>query len=93
MALQQDYYDKRLEITKTDCYWKIPLDDGINGGKELLHVRILCYKDKTTADTNSNEYSGMNFEFVPDLISSDNFLVQAYDFIKTTPEFNGAVDV
>ena len=93
MALQKDYYDNRLEVTKTNCYWKIPLDDGINGGKELLRGRILCYKDNTSADTNSNEYSGFNFEFVPDLVSADNFISQAYVYLKTLPEFSTATDV
>lgn len=93
MALQQDYYDSRLEVTKSNCYWKIAVDDGIQGGKENLRGRILCYKDKTTADTNSNEYSGMNFEFVPDMVSADNFIAQAYDYLKTLPDFANAVDV
>ena len=93
MALQKDYYDNRLEVTKTNCYWKIPLDDGINGGKELLRCRILCYKDNATADNNSNEYSGFNFEFIPDLNSDSNFIAQAYDYLKTLPDFSDAVDI
>jgi hypothetical protein len=94
MALQKDYYDKRLEVIKSNCYWKIsPTDDGINGGKESLRVRVLCYKDKATADINSREYSGYNFEFTPDLESADNFIAQAYIYLKTLPAFSTATDV
>jgi len=93
MALKADYYDKRLDVTKGDCYWKIAKEDGINGGKELLHVRIICYKNKAIADTNSNEYGQIDFEFKPELNSFDNFLTQAYNFQKNTPTFSGAVDV
>ena len=93
MALQNDYYDNRLEVTKTNCYWKIAIEDGINGGKTLLRGRILCYKDKITADTNSNEYSGINFELVPDLDNDVNFIAQAYTYLKTLPEFSGAINI
>lgn len=93
MALQLDYHDDRLDVTIPDCYWKIPLEDGIQGGKELLNGRILSYKNETVANTNSNEYSGFRFEFVPDLESDINFIAQAYDYVKTLPEFAGATDV
>jgi len=93
MALQLDYYDNRLEVTKTDCYWKIALEEGIWGGKELLNGRLLCYKDQTTADTNSSEYKWKDFQFVPDMESTDNFIKQAYNYLKTLPEFSAAIDV
>ena len=93
MALQKDYYVSRFEVTKSDCYWKVAVEAGIEGGKTLLRCRMLCYKDQATADTNSNEWGGFNFEFVPDLVSADNFIKQAYDYAKTLPEFAGAIDV
>ena len=93
MALQMDYYDNRLEITKTDCYWKIAVQDGIQGGKENLSCRIMCYKDQDVADTNGSEYSGINFNFVPNMVSTDNFIAQAYVYLKTLPEFSSAIDV
>lgn len=93
MALQKDYYNSRFEVTKSNCYWKIALDNGIEGGKNNLRGRLLCYKDKATADTNSGEYSGFGFEFTPDLESSDNFIKQAYEYLKTLPEFSDATDV
>jgi hypothetical protein len=93
MALQMNYYVPQYQITINDCYWKIELENGISGGKEKLHARICCYKNKEVADSNQNKYCDYDFEFVPDLKSFDNFITQAYDFLKTMPLFSTAVDV
>jgi len=93
MGLQKDYYIEKFDITKTDCYWKIAVEHGLEGGKLLLICGMLCYTDKATADTNYGEHAGFNFEFVPDLESADNFFKQAYNHAKTLPEFSGAIDV
>ena len=92
MALIMNYYQPQYEITIAGCYWKIEVDNGIQGGKTKLRARMNCFKDKATADTNQNKYSDIDFEFVPDMNSSDNFIKQAYDYAKTLPEFSGAVD-
>jgi hypothetical protein len=92
MALIKDFYQSQFEITIAGCYWKIEVDNGIQGGKTKLKARMNCFKDKATADTNQNKYSDFDFEFVPDLNSVDNFIAQAYTFAKTLPEFSGAID-
>lgn len=92
MALIKDYYGKRFDITKENCYWKIDVMNGIEGGKELLRCFMRCFLNKTVADTNSNDYGSFYFEFVPDLESIDNFIKQAYEHAKTLPEFSGAID-
>ena len=93
MALIMNYHQPQFEITIPNCYWKIELNSGIQGGKEKLSVRVSCYKDKTVADTNENKYSDFDFDFVPDLNSNTNFIAQAYNVAKTLPFFSGAVDV
>lgn len=94
MALQKDYQDDRLDITIPNCYWKIATKYGINGGKTLIKGKLLCYKDKTHADTDMDEYGNIEFEFVPALEGGINFISQAYGHIKTSiPEFSGAIDV
>jgi hypothetical protein len=93
MALQKDYYVARYDVTKTNCYWKVAVESGINGGKTLLRCRMLSYANQTEADTNSGDYGGFNFEFTPDLESADNFIKQAYVYAKTLPEFSAAIDV
>jgi hypothetical protein len=93
MALLKDYYNTQFNVTIPNCYWKIEVDNGIQGGKTKLKAKICCYKDKVTADTNHDEYTGIDFEFAPDLDSVTNFIAQAYTYAKTLPEFVGAADV
>lgn len=92
MALIMDYYQPQFQITITACYWKLELDNGIQGGKEKMRCRISCYKNKEIADTNENKYADYDFEFIPDLLSDVNFIEHAYDVAKTLPFFAGAVD-
>lgn len=92
MALIKDYYQSQFEITIQDCYWKVEVDNGIQGGKTKLHCRLNCFKNQSIADTNDNKYSDFDFEFIPDLNSADNFIKQAYIYVKSLPEFDGAID-
>ena len=92
MGLIKDYYQPQFEITIVNCYWKIDLENGITGGKLKLQVRLNCFKNKAIADTNQGKYADFDFDFIPDLNSGVNFIQQAYDFVKTLPEFSGAVD-
>lgn len=93
MALQKDYYSAKLDMTKTNCYWKISNYNGINGGKNELRCNLVCYANKDIADTNRNDITDFNFEFIPDLGSDVNFIAQAYAHLKTLDEFSSAVDV
>jgi len=90
MGLINNYYQPKFEMTIADCYWKI---GEISGSKEMLKVRLNCYKNKTVADTNQNKYADFDLRFVPDLNSPNNFIKQAYAFVKTLPEFSGATDL
>lgn len=92
MALLMGFYQQQYEITIPNCYWKVEVDNGIRGGKEKLQVRINCFKNKEIADTNQNKYMDYDFEFVPDLNSSTNFIAQAYNHAKTLSFFATAVD-
>lgn len=93
MAIILNYYQPQYEITIENCYWKIDVDNGIMGGKYKLHVRLNCFKNKTTADTNRDKYSDFDFDFVPDLSEgAPNYFEQAYNYVKTLPEFSDAYD-
>jgi|JFJP01.1.fsa_nt_gi hypothetical protein len=92
MALQMNYIVEQYQLTINDCYWKVEIDNGIVGGKEKLRVRINCFKTKEIADTNQNKYFDYDFEFVPDLNSTENFIAQAYAYAKTLPFFATAID-
>jgi hypothetical protein len=93
MALIKDYYQPQYEITIAGCYWKIDVENGIGGGKNKLRARLNCFKNQSIADTNQNKYADFDFDFTPDLNSADNFIKQAYVYVKTLPEFSGAIDV
>jgi len=93
MALIKDYYNPQFNLTVAGCYWKIEVDNGIQGGKEKLNVRMNCFKTKEIADTNQDKYMDFDFQFTPDLTdTAPNFIAQAYTFVKTLPEFTTAVD-
>lgn len=92
MALLKEYYDSNLGVKIPNCYWKIELDNGIVGGKNNLRVRLSCYRNRNIADTNVNRICDFNFNFKPNLNSGTNFISQAYNYLKTLPEFKGAVD-
>jgi hypothetical protein len=93
MAIFKDFHDKKYDIIIPNCYWKIENDNGIRGGKTKLNIRLNCFKTKEVADTNKNKFCDFDFSFVPNITgSTDNFIVQAYNFVKTLPEFSGATN-
>jgi hypothetical protein len=96
MAITKSLYISRFDLTIPDCYWKLDADKGILGGKNSLLVTMNCFKNKATADTNTNGddlYFVLQFSFSPDLNSADNFFKQAYTYAKTLPELSGGTDV
>lgn len=72
-----------IEITFDDTYIKVI---HIHGTKDLLtaHVGIYVKKDEVQIDSKIVE-----FQFTLD---GKNFIAQAYDHLKTLPEFAGATD-
>jgi hypothetical protein len=58
--------------------------DNINGSKELLHATVGFYADSLRLDRKV-------FDFTPSL-EGGNFIRQAYEHLKTLPEFAGATD-
>lgn len=89
MALQASYYDAILEVEVKDCYYKITR---LEGDKNRIIISLGVFKSKEKADSNIviNE---LLYEFTPNLDSNDNFITQAYDFLKTLPNFKDATDV
>jgi hypothetical protein len=93
MALIKNQYIKKLNITLTDCYWKIEEENGIVGGKSKIRVRMNCFRNKKNADHNKDKIGDFDFEFKPNLSqNADNIIKQAYDYAKTLPEFKNAKD-
>jgi 5-methylthioribose kinase len=71
------------EVLLKDAYIKV---DEIKGGKLGLIITVRSYKNDRSIVLKQNEFS-----FVPSM-STVNFISQAYDHIKTLPEFAGATD-
>jgi len=68
------------------CYIKV---DGFNGTKSEILFHVVFRKN--TADGEFVKHT--HYQMVPDLESPDNFIKQAYEHLKTLPEFAGATDV
>jgi hypothetical protein len=92
MALQQDYINE-LGQTIPDCYWKIGVVDGIIGGKYNFKGKLYCYENKTQADSNENELSMYDFDFVLNMGTPSDILEQAYSAVKEYEPFEDAIDV
>ena len=60
--------------------------DSLVGNKEQMRVYVSTYKKQ-----NEQLISRKNYSFTPDL-TGKNFIAQAYDYIKTLPDFSGATD-
>jgi hypothetical protein len=85
MALKKD-----LTITKDsfngslvaeNAYWKV---QKVLGDKALISAEVVAIVDEKVVET-------ISAAFVPNL-DGKNFIAQAYDHLKTLPEFAGAVD-
>lgn len=86
MALQQFItHDVRLiGPTKFNAYIKV---SSVAGGKENMAAEVHYLKDNASGDLIKVE----NYNFEPD-IDGDNFIKQAYHYLKTLPEFSDATD-
>lgn len=74
-----------------DCYVKISY---ISGNKEKLYITIQYFKDKAAADARLPHIEEAQYLFVPS--TNDDSLrwdKQTYEYLKTLPEFEGAIDV
>ena len=71
------------EVLLKDAYIKV---DEIKGGKLGLIITVRSYKNDRSIVLQRQE-----FAFVPN-IDGSNFIAQAYEHLKTLPEFAGATD-
>lgn len=69
----------------SDCYCKITR---VIGDKTQLHVNLEIQNSERNRVYRTDTYG-----FAPSVeVDAKNFIAQAYDYIKTLPEFAGAVD-
>jgi len=89
MALIKNYYDANLEVEVEGCYWKITR---IEGNKLLINFLVGVYRTKEKADANFPPINEFLYQFTPSLDVEDNFIAQAYNYLKNLEEFNDAID-
>ncbi len=74
------------EITIPDGYIKIT---SLAGGKERIDFTVGIYRN---SDIETLLYT-KHYHFVPSVLDdSDNFIKQAYEYLKTLPEYSQALD-
>ena len=71
------------DVVFDNAYIKVA---SITGSKNLLSACVEFYKSQ-----NNVLLQTANYGFVPNL-DGNNFIKQAYDHLKTLPEFDGAID-
>jgi len=65
----------------------------VGGGKENAVIELAVFKDKSYSD-NNNFIEKEYFNFVPSVAeNAPNFIKQAYEYLKSLPEFVGVVDI
>jgi hypothetical protein len=70
-------------VSFDNAYIKI---DSLTGNKEQMRAYVSTYKKQ-----NEQLIGRKNYSFTPNL-NGKNFIAQAYDYIKTLPDFSGATD-
>jgi hypothetical protein len=91
MALRKDIemlpHGFQTAAVLKDAYCKV---ETIGGGKTALDVTVVAYNRHEGADTPAKAFS---YRFTPATGSGvKDFIAQAYDFIKSQPEFADAQD-
>lgn len=88
MALQKNLSKKAYGQTVSieNAYIKVM---EIKGGKTSMRAKVMSF---ASSDANSPEIDTAFYRFTPDL-NGENFIRQAYLFLKTLPEFANAEDI
>ena len=71
------------DVVFNSAYIKV---DNLMGNKTQMRIDVAIHKKQ-----GEQVVDRKNYLFTPDL-SGKNFIAQAYDYLKTQPEFVGAVD-
>ena len=71
------------DVAFNNAYIKI---ENVNGNKTSMRFEVYIYKEKNGFVVDRKSYA-----FVPTL-EGNNFIAQAYEHLKTLPEFEGAAD-
>lgn len=80
MVLKSNFGD---EVVFKNAYIKVV---ALFGNKDLMRIEVATHKDVDGVVVDRQQHY-----FVPNL-EGKNFIIQAYEHLKTLPEFEGAID-
>lgn len=81
MAIQLKYI--RSGVSIDNCYVRV---NAVSGNKTRISANVTMH-----SDASQPHFFAQDFSFVPDM-NGGNFIAQAYEHLKTLPEFEGSVD-
>jgi hypothetical protein len=80
MIIKSNFGD---DVIFNNAYIKVV---ALSGNKQLMRIEVGTHKDVNAPVVDRQQYY-----FAPDL-DGKNFIAQAYEHLKTLPEFAGAID-
>jgi hypothetical protein len=87
MALKFDYQSP-FGVQMPDCYARV---EHVFGSKSGVSASVGIYANSDAAGIGARSVSTVDHAFVPDM-AGKNFIAQAYEHLKTLPEYADAVD-
>lgn len=85
---------KNLELScgllVNDAYIKVHM---VRGTKALCDIHVKTFISKDASDTEKDHVAEKFYSFIPSVTgAAPNFIQQSYEYLKTLPEFEGAID-
>lgn len=88
MAIQKKIVFNGLNVE--NAYIRIDTVSGYKGG---IDISVNSYVSKEAFENGDGYLKQQMFNFIPSVEEgSENFIKQGYDYLKTLPEFDNAVD-
>lgn len=81
-------YKSRFGLNVESAYMRV---DQLFGNKSEMTAVFGLYATKETAEAGADAFDNYQFKFSPNLDGS-NFIAQAYDGLKSTPDFANSQD-
>lgn len=90
MGLQKTFTCPGSNVTVTDAYHRIKV---YHGDKSHTVFTVDIFNSQADRDNGMDPYSSMSHRHDPGIGSTKELIVYLYDYLKTLPEYAGAIDV
>lgn len=91
MALQIANPNNQLGVVFPEAYARVAAFR--SSDKEAVEIFVYIHATSGAREAGMDPFRVSQYTFPFDLRSSDNIYVQAYNYLKSLPEFSGAIDV